>query len=375
MIDKIYFVVTALASGGALVLGLCFLFLYIPESTFLNGYRIARKTAASAYLGLSLLYLVEIIFHNPDISYPLSKSIKLIVGSLQAVFFTYTFISLINTHFVSRKKILWEIAPISAFVVALLASHIWAANTAAFQISFYLFLGYYVSLLIRYLILFLKEYRACFNRADNYYSGEESLRLRWIYYSFFGMFTVGLMLLLLLILPENDFFYSVFFLSFVLLYSYFGIGFINYSYRYKIIEPLATTEKPNEISPENSNDKKKQAEMIGEALTRWVLQERFVQQGLTIEDLSTELNTNRTYLSAYINQVEQQSFRSWINRLKIRKAQKLLLNHPEMLVVEVAGLAGYSDSSNFNKQFVKITGSSAQVWRKRELSKKRSSAK
>ena len=367
MEDIVYSVITAFTSGGSLVFGLCFLFLYIPESTFLGGYRIARKTAAAAYLGLSLLYLIEIFFDNHDIGHSLSQSIKLTVGSVQALFFTYTFISLINTRFVTGKKVRRELLPILFFVVIMVASYVLGSNSLIFRINYYLFVVYYVVQLIRYLVLFLEEYRACYGRADNYYSGEENLRFRWIYYSFFGMFAIGVMLLLLLFVPGNKSIYYLFILSFMPFYSYFGVGFINYAYRYKIIEPLASAGSQREILTGNNNDKRKQSEIIGEALNRWVLQERFLQQGLTIEDLSSELNTNRTYLSAYINQVKKQSFRSWINHLKIGKAQKLLLEHPEMLVAEVACLAGYTDSSNFNKQFVKITGSSAQNWRNRQL--------
>ncbi len=132
MEDIVYSVITAFTSGGSLVFGLCFLFLYIPESTFLGGYRVARKMTAIAYLGLSSLYLIEIFFDNHDVGHSLSQSIKLTVGSVQALFFTYTFISLINTRFVTEKKVWRELLPILFFIVIMVVSYVLGSNSLIF---------------------------------------------------------------------------------------------------------------------------------------------------------------------------------------------------------------------------------------------------
>lgn len=369
MPESIYVAITAFASGGTLCFGLCFLFLCIPESPFLKGYRTARRMMALAYLGLSLLYIMEIIFNHPGGNILLTRSIKLTVGSFQALLFTHTFISLVNTSFATRKRLVWELIPIVGFALAIFITGPIGGNIIAFNISYYLFILYYLSMLIRYLILFLREYKACVQRADNYYADEEALRVRWIYYSFWGIFMIGVLLLPLLFSGDR-FYYSLFTLFFIVLYSYFGIGFIEYAFRYKSLEPLALIPKEEKTLMESNKDKMAQSEHIKKALDAWVNEEKFLKQGLTIEMVAMELNTNRTYLSNYFNQIEQQTFRLWINFLKIDKAKKLLLKHPDMLVVEIAGLSGYSDSSNFNKQFVKSTGISAQTWRKQNLAKK-----
>ena len=366
MPGSIYLAVTAFASGSTLCFGLCFLFLHIPKSLFLKPYRRARKMMALAYLGLSLLYVLEIIFDHQGGNIVLTRSIKLAVGSFQALLFTYTFISLINTGFAIRKRLLWEVIPIGAFTLAILITGLLGGDSVAFNASYFLFILYYLSMLIRYLFLFFREYKACSERADNYYADDEALRIRWIYYSFWGIFTIGVFLVPLLFVHEN-FYYTAFTLSFIVFYSYFGIGFIQYAFRYKRIAPLAIVSEVRKPTNNDNSVQYAQKQHIRQALDVWLSKNSFLQPGLTIEMLASELSTNRTYLSNYINQVEQQTFRSWINSLKINRAKELLLEHPDMLVVEVANLAGYSDSSNFNKQFVKQTGISAQTWRKQHL--------
>lgn len=366
MPNSLYIAVTAFASGSTLCFGLCFLFLYIPESLFLKPYRAARKMMALAYLCLSLLYVLEVIFNYSGGNIVFARAVKLAAGSFQALLFTYTFIGLINTDFAMRKSLIGEVIPIGVFILAISISGLWGADSLAFTVSYFLFIGYYLSMLIRYLLLFLREYKACWQRADNYYADDEALRIRWIYYSFWAIFSIGAFLVPLLLL-RNNFYNTVFTLSFIVFYSYFGIGFIQYAFRYKSIAPLAIASEVRKPMNTGNNEQSAQNQSIKQALDVWVSKNSFLQPGLTIEMLALELSTNRTYLSNYINQVKQQTFRSWINSLKIDKAKELLLEHPDMLIVEVAILAGYSDSSNFNKQFVKQSGTSAQIWRKQHL--------
>ncbi len=63
------------------------------------------------------------------------------------------------------------------------------------------------------------------------------------------------------------------------------------------------------------------------------------------------------------------TFREWINTQRIEKAKSLLINHPELQIMDITQLTGYSDSSNFNKQFVKFTGKSAKKWQSQFVTK------
>lgn len=359
MIDKLYLIITCLSIGLTFGMGWCFLLLKIPNTPNLDNYKIARKIMFSAYISLAAFYLIEIVSHPQTPNMQLTQTITIIVGSLQAFLFTYTFISLINLHFVNKQKIIAEVSIIALFAIILFATFISNSASYYFLIAFYAYIVYYVSMLIRYTIIFLREYRNYSNQLDNFFSEEEHIRFRWIRLSFFGALFIGIGALLITF-SINSLHYIIFSLVFIGFYSYFGIKFIEYAYSFHKIEPiLTTTETNNSLFCESSPDNN----LLENNIKQWAQQEKYLEQGITIKQLAKELNTNRTYLSHYINNIEGKTFREWINDLRIEKSKEILLNSTNLSVSEIAGITGYSDSSNFNKQFVKNTGIPAGIWR------------
>ncbi|MFT3738939.1 MAG: AraC family transcriptional regulator [Breznakibacter sp.] len=362
MSEKVYLVFTVLFIGTTLGFGLCFLFLGIPKATFLNSYKLARRAMACAYIVLSILNMLEIIIrHDDDNDIRLAHAITLIIGAFQAFLFTYTFICLINSRYVTKNKIILETIPITLLGIAVLATYINTAWSAYFKGVYNVFLIYYLFVMVRYPVVFLKEFRNYTLRADNYFSEQETARFKWIYYSFFAFFAIGVVAMGLTF-TANEVYYVCFTVALIAFYSYFGIKFIDYAFRYQYMEPVAaeTGNPQREFSFESTFEP---------ALNQWIDAEKFLQPGLTVEQLARELNTNRTYLSNYINHVEQKTFRTWINDLKIDKSKEILLAQPNLPVMEVASIVGYNDGSNFNKQFVKNTGVSAQAWRMQNMKK------
>lgn len=100
------------------------------------------------------------------------------------------------------------------------------------------------------------------------------------------------------------------------------------------------------------------------AIEEWLKQKKYLQPGITIEQMAFQLSTNRTYLSGYINNTKQQTFRTWINGLRIEEAKQLLLEQPTLMVSEIGKRVGFTDKSNFGRQFSKLTSFTPQAWRK-----------
>lgn len=339
-------------------MGCCFFLLKIPDTPNLDNYKTARKIMSAAYISLAFLYLIEMVLHPQTPNMQLSQSITITVGSLQAFLFTYTFISLINLQFVSRKKIIVELSVILLLSVLLFAAFVHKPQSSYFYVVFYSYILYYISMLIRYTILFLKEYRNYSIRLDNFFSEEEYIRYRWIRISFFAALAIGICALLLTF-SVNAIHYVIFCMVFIVFYSYFGVKFIEYAYSFNEIEPiLAVSETRLSIDENNSINNQ-----LEDSISEWIAKEKYLATGITIKQLSKELNTNRTYLSSYINSVERKSFREWINYLRIEKSKEILLNKPHLSITEIAGITGYSDNSSFNRHFAKVTGISASVWK------------
>lgn len=76
---------------------------------------------------------------------------------------------------------------------------------------------------------------------------------------------------------------------------------------------------------------------------------------LTLQELSLEFGTNRTYLSQYFNDELHTTFYKYINDLRVKCAERLLRteNIPIMTVCE---RSGFNSVSTFHRAFRRVHG-------------------
>ena len=89
----------------------------------------------------------------------------------------------------------------------------------------------------------------------------------------------------------------------------------------------------------------------------------FLEPKLTITMLAEKLNTNRTYLSNYINNELNVSFFEYVNRYRINYAKKLLVSS-EYTLESISTMCGYNSLSAFRRTFISITGTTPGQYRK-----------
>ena len=95
----------------------------------------------------------------------------------------------------------------------------------------------------------------------------------------------------------------------------------------------------------------------------WVLKEGYTKQGITVTSFADELNTNRTYISNYINNKYKCNFRDWINSLRIENAKILMTENKDIIIEDVAESVGYISRSHFVKVFADNVGQTPSEWR------------
>jgi AraC-like DNA-binding protein len=103
--------------------------------------------------------------------------------------------------------------------------------------------------------------------------------------------------------------------------------------------------------------------LLEKRIEEWIDCKGFTERGITIDTLSAWLYTNQKYLSAYINTHKKQTFRKWINELRIEEAKILLLQEPKTTLTEIANRTGFSEKSHFLHQFKEQTGVSPTEWK------------
>ena len=77
----------------------------------------------------------------------------------------------------------------------------------------------------------------------------------------------------------------------------------------------------------------------------------FLDEELTLGDVSLQLSCNRVYVSRAILDKTGLNFRQYINRYRIDYALELLGRNPDMKVSELSGLCGFHSQPTFNLAF------------------------
>ena len=103
---------------------------------------------------------------------------------------------------------------------------------------------------------------------------------------------------------------------------------------------------------------------LSEQIIKLIEEEQlYKRKGLRISDVATELATNKTYVSAMINNISGFNFPDLINGYRIRDAQALMQAHPEMPLADVAEECGFSSLTTLRRCFKAQTGKTPQEWR------------
>ena len=89
----------------------------------------------------------------------------------------------------------------------------------------------------------------------------------------------------------------------------------------------------------------------------------YLRKNLRISDVASELATNKTYVSAILNSLSGEKFTSMITRHRIEYAQRLMREHPDMLLDDVADESGFSSRTSFFRNFKALTGMTPQEWK------------
>lgn len=96
---------------------------------------------------------------------------------------------------------------------------------------------------------------------------------------------------------------------------------------------------------------------------RLMLDEKlFLQHGLTLEEVSEQLHSNKTYVSKMVNGNYGIGFPELVNRLRIDYAKDYLEGHPDARQEDIAKACGFPSASSFNNTFKKITGMPPRIW-------------
>lgn len=358
-----------------LFFGFYFLFAKTPEKKIFKNYLRSRQIMGIAMLLLSANYSVHfffgIRFKNADSSILMNMSTYFLCYSL----FSSALIMLLDCFYITKRRvwthiILWIIfSTLSGVVLFLLPSGI-MQKISLFALAVWLIV-FGVVLARRVIIAYRRAIRI-FNETQ---ADDIGAYIEWL--SIFTYWTVifGVGCGLLTFLPNKYVF--IWILSSIPFYSYLFYSYQNYLLFYEQVENAFEQDIQSEqelltnsgTEPEMVSEEEvpvSYTEII-EKVDNWIKTDGYVQQGLTIKELSEILHTNRTYLSAYIKTTYKMTFREWITGLRLEYAKNILKEHPEINIQKLAESSGFLSRSNFIKLFSEKEGCTPAKWKKANL--------
>ena len=355
-----------------LFFGFYFLFAKTPEKKIFKNYLRSRQTMGIAMLLLSANYSVHfffgIRFKNADSAILMNMSTYFLCYSL----FSSALIMLLDRFYITKRRvwthiILWIIfSTLSGVVLFLLPSGI-MQKISLFALAAWLVV-FGVVLARRVIIAYRRAIRI-FNETQ---ADDIGAYIEWLSIFTYWALIFGVGCGLLTFLPDEYVF--IWILSSIPFYSYLFYSYQNYLLFYEQVENafeqdiqseeelLTNSETEHEIVSEKEVPKS-YTEFI-ERVDNWIKTDGYVQQGLTIKELSEILYTNRTYLSAYIKTTYKMTFREWITSLRLEYAKNILKEHPEINIQKLAESSGFLSQSNFIKLFSEKEGCTPAKWKK-----------
>ena len=358
-----------------LFFGFYFLFAKTPEKKIFKNYLRSRQIMGIAMLLLSANYSVHfffgIRFKNADSAILMNMSTYFLCYSL----FSSALIMLLDRFYITKRRvwthiILWIIfSTLSGVVLFLLPSGI-MQKFSLFALAVWLVV-FGVVLARRVIIAYRRAIRI-FNETQ---ADDIGAYIEWLSIFTYWALIFGVGCGLLTFLPDKYVF--IWILSSIPFYSYLFYSYQNYLLFYEQVENafeqdiqseeelLTNSETEHEIVSEKEVPKS-YTEFI-ERVDNWIKTGGYVQQGLTIKELSEILYTNRTYLSAYIKTTYKMTFREWITGLRLEYAKNILKEHPEINIQKLAESSGFLSRSNFIKSFTEKEGCTPGKWKKANL--------
>ena len=372
MEPSIYSFSLCIALPLMLFFGFYFLFAKTPEKKIFANYLRSRRIMGVALLLLAANYSVHfflgIRFQNVNSAILMNLSTYFLCYYL----FSSAMITLLDRFYITRKRswthiILWVIFSILSGVVLLLLPGGTMQKIGLLVLAAWLVI--YGLMLARRVIV---AYRRAVMIFDDTHADDIGAYIEWLSIFTYWALIFGVGCGLLTFLPDEYVF--IWILSSIPFYSYLFYSYQNYLLFYEQVENafeqdihseeelLTNSETEHEIVSEKEVPKS-YTEFI-ERVDNWIKTDGYVQQGLTIKELSEILYTNRTYLSAYIKTTYKMTFREWITSLRLEYAKNILKEHPEINIQKLAESSGFLSQSNFIKLFSEKEGCTPAKWKK-----------
>ena len=387
-------VVQLIVGVGSSVLAALLMLIKIPTSDYSDKLAKSKLAIISSFLICSFMMFYSISQYNADYIWDwdlLTMLVIYIVVHFSTVIISYSMISLLKTE---RHRYQNLFAPglfVSAIIAFMLLQSYKSGNMNYFWVMCITALTTFLIQSVTYIIYFDKAYKQSLEDFETYYDDDADHKLKWVRFCYVISMLTNIFILVYLLLYwflEYKMAVASLYTFWYLLYMlYLSSNFISFlgshklvldAFAYKTLSGQEFKRRMDENRRRKALRNKKKGEgdefmlqdnteaefnRLERSLERWVEAKRYREYDKTRDEIASELRTSKEILHMYFATRVGADFRTWRTNLRIEEAKTLLLENKDASINIIAEACGFSDKSNFHRQFVKIVGCSPKEWR------------
>ena len=362
------------------VLGSLLLLIKAPNTEYSRKIGKTKNTIAICFYICSILFYVCLRYSGVGDYEIFSSMMMFVVNAVASAVLSFSLINLLDETYIENDKFYLNVGIIAVVSIVFMKSFWWEEGWIRTAVRVAVIVLFIVQC-IAHILVFRKAYEKRLKQVEAYYDEEEDYRMKWIRFCYIIMMLTQMFILVYMLLPRGfmkiyNIWYSIFLL-------YFTANFISFLGSHKLLldafayKTLSGHDLMQKIAENKSRRKtvkdnpQEPSAIISEAdirrlersIDQWVKQKKYCEYDKSREEVAKELRTTKEHLHIYFSTIKGVDFKTWRTELRVEEAKKLLLENKEVSTNIIGEAAGFSDRSNFHRQFVKIVGCSPKQWR------------
>lgn len=363
----------------AITLALLLFFIKVPSSPYARRLGHTKNAIAGSFAlaGLIFIYTMTRIDYEWNDFYP--AMMMFVVTALSSVILSFSLLNLMDPNPSGGDRYWLNLMIVAIWSMGLVYYYDYPVKwvrIAVYTSSIVLFVAQCIS----HIIAFNNSYKRALRNLEIYYDEDEEHKIKWIRFCYIIMMLTQMFVLVYLLLPRT--LMKVYVLFYALFMLYFSTNFISFlgshkllldAFAYKALsgEGRATVRKRKTRSRGKNNSALEGSDLIytdkdlkalDVAIAQWVEAGKYRESDKTRDEIAAELKTSKELLQTYFSD-KGQDFRTWRTNLRINDAKAMLLANKSISINAIGERCGFSDRSNFHRQFQKIVGCSPKQWR------------
>lgn len=364
------------------VLGFLLLLIKVPNTEYSSKIAKTKNTIAVSFFICSILMYSCLRYSGTPDYDTFSSLMMFTVTAISSAILSFALTNVLDDRTLNDDKFYLNVGLVAVLSIVMVKAF-WWEDPVWKKIVFILGVALFIFQCVSHILVFRRVYMESVRKIEQYYDEEEDHRIKSIRFCYVIMMLTQMFILVYMLLPTGIM--KIYILWYSLYLLYFSANFISFLGSHKLLldafahKTLSGQDLLQKIAANRSRkgrrgvmkvDESKVGEFtdaefkkLEKSLERWVSDKSYREYDKSRDDIVMDLGTTKEMLHLYFATVKGMDFKTWRTQLRIEEAKKLLLEKRDVSVNIIGEVSGFSDRSNFHRQFVKIVGCSPKQWR------------